>query len=102
EVSIQAVLEAPAAAIVPQSLSGTIVINVLKDNQGRGEVGSVNFLVRVPYYSMVDIETRIGNLNVSNIRSGLVRAHISSEGDITLTNIISGAVSAENVVGNIF
>src|SRR4051794_31358856 len=43
EVSIQATLEAPAAAIVPQSLSGTIFINVLKDNQGRGEVGSVNF-----------------------------------------------------------
>src|SRR5947207_2270661 len=41
EVSIQAVLEAPAAAVAPQSLSGTIVINVLKDNQGRGEVGSV-------------------------------------------------------------
>jgi hypothetical protein len=102
EVSIQAQLEAPAAAIVPQSLSGTIVINVVRDNQGRGEVGSVNFTVRVPYSSMVDIETRIGNLNVSNIRSGLVRAHISSEGDIQLMNIYAGAVSAENGLGNIF
>jgi len=102
EVSITAMLEAPAAAIVPQSLSGTIVINVLKDNQGRGEVGAVNFLVRVPYSSMVDIETRIGNLGVSNIQSGLVRAHISSEGDITLSNIYATAVSAENGLGDIF
>src|SRR5436190_2621154 len=102
EVSIQAVLETPAAVIVPQSLSGTIVIDVLKDNRGRGEVGSVNFKVRVPYYSMVDIETRIGNLKVTNIRSGLVRAHISSEGDIQLTNIYATAVSAENGLGDIF
>jgi DUF4097 and DUF4098 domain-containing protein YvlB len=102
EIAISATLESPAAVIIPQSLSGTIVINVVRDNQGKNEVGSVNFLVRVPYTTMVDIETRIGNLNVSNIRSGLVRAHISSEGDITLTNISSSAVSAENVMGNIF
>jgi DUF4097 and DUF4098 domain-containing protein YvlB len=51
---------------------------------------------------MVDIETRIGNLYVSNVRSGLVRAHISTEGDITLTNIEARAVSAENVMGDIF
>lgn len=101
EVSITATLEAPAANIAPQSLSGTIVINVLRDNQGRSEVGNVNFLIRVPYTSMVDIETRIGNLNVSNIRGGLVRAHISSEGDITLLNIGSTGVSAENVLGDI-
>jgi DUF4097 and DUF4098 domain-containing protein YvlB len=83
-------------------LSGTIVINVVRDNQGKYELGSVNFLIRVPFSTMVDIETRIGNLSVSNINSGLVRAHISSEGDITLSNIYSTAVSAENVTGNIF
>ncbi len=102
EINISASLEAPAANIVPQNLSGTIVINLVRDNQGRNEVGNVNFTIRVPYYSMVDIETKIGNLNVSNVRSGLVRAHISSEGDITLTNISSAAVSAENVLGDIF
>ncbi|MEJ7623293.1 MAG: DUF4097 family beta strand repeat-containing protein [Pyrinomonadaceae bacterium] len=101
EVAIAATLEAPAANIVPQNLSGTIVINVVRDNQGRGEVGNVNFLIRVPFSSMVDIETRIGNLNVSNIRGGLVRAHISSDGDITLLNIASAAVSAENGIGDI-
>ncbi len=102
DVSITATLEAPAANIEPQNLSGTIVINLVKDNQGRNEVGSVNLLIRVPYTSMVDIETKIGNLSVSNIRSGLVRARISSEGDITLMNIGSSAVSAENVTGDIF
>src|SRR5687768_16698297 len=44
QVSIAAYLEAPAANIVPQSLSGTILINIVKDNQGRNEVGNVNFL----------------------------------------------------------
>ena len=101
EVSIVAALEAPAANIIPQSLSGTIVINLLRDNQGR-DTGNVNFLIKVPYNSKVDIETRIGNVQVSNVRSGLVRAHITSEGDITLTNIYATAVSAENTMGDIF
>lgn len=101
EINISADLEAPAAMVVPQNLSGTIVINLVRDNLGK-EVGSVNFTIRVPYNTMVDIETRIGNLSVTNIRSGLVRARISSEGDITLTNIESAAVSAENVLGDIF
>jgi DUF4097 and DUF4098 domain-containing protein YvlB len=102
QVQISAYLEAPAANIVPQSLSGTILINVVRDNQGRGEVGNVNFNIKVPYTSNVDIETVMGNLNVSNIRGGLVRAHITSEGDITLTNIGANNVSAENVIGDIF
>ena len=101
EISIVAIMEAPAANIVPQSLSGMILIDLLRDNQGR-DIGNVNFTIKVPYYSKVDIETRIGNLQVSNVRSGLVRAHISSEGDITLTNISATAVSAENGLGDIF
>lgn len=102
EISILADMETPAANIEPQSLSGMIVINLVKDNQGRNEVGSVNFRIRVPFSSSVDIETRMGNLNVSNVRGTLVRAHISSEGDITLTNINADAVSAENIKGDIF
>jgi hypothetical protein len=102
EVAISAYLEHPAANIAPQSLSGTIVLNLVKDNQGRNEVGNVNFLVRVPYTSTVYIETKMGNLNVSNIHGSFVRAHVSSEGDITLVNIGAAAVSAENVIGDIF
>ena len=102
EVRISATLEAPAANIVPQNLSGTIVINVVKDNQGRGEVGNVNFTIKVPSSSSVNIETRMGNLTVRDVRGGLVRAHITSEGDITLTNIEASTVAAENVIGDIF
>ena len=102
EVSISAYLEAPAANIEPQSLSGTIYVNLVKDNQGRNEVGNVNFTIRVPFTSSVDIETKMGNLNVSNVRGGLVRAHITTEGDITLTNIGANAVTAQNGIGDIF
>lgn len=102
EVKISAYMESPAANIEPQSLSGTIVVNLVKDNQGRNQVGNVNFTIKVPFSSSVDIETRMGNLNVSNVRGTFVRAHITSEGDITLTNINADAVSAENVMGDIF
>ncbi len=102
EVQISAVLERPVANITPRNLSGTIVIDVVRDNKGRNEVGDVNFSVYVPYDSSIDIETMIGNLQVSNVQGGLVRAHISSEGDITLTNIGAANVSAKNVIGDIF
>lgn len=102
EVQVRAYLEYPAAEIVPQLYNGTIFINVVKDNQGRSEVGNVNFTIRVPYEASVDIETKVGNLNVSSVRGALVRAKISSDGDITLTNISASQVSAENGIGNIF
>ena len=102
QVRIQAWLDRPIAKVIPQNKSGTIYINVVRDNQGRREVGDVNFTIYVPYSSSIDIETRIGNLKVSNVQGGLVRAHISSEGDIELTNIGSSGVSAKNVIGDIF
>lgn len=102
EINISAYLEAPAANIEPRSLSGTIEINLVKDNQGRNEVGNVNFLIKVPFSASVDIETRMGNLSVSSVRGGLVRAHISTEGDITLTNISADNVVGENGIGDIF
>lgn len=102
EVQIQAYLETPAAAINPQVVDGMININLVKDNYGRADVGSVNFTIRVPFEAAVDIETKVGNLNVSSVRGLFVRAKISSDGDITLTNISSQKVSAENGIGNIF
>lgn len=102
EVSITAYLEKPAAYIAPYETDGTITINMVKDNHGRSDVGPVNFTIRVPYDALVDIETRIGNLEVSNIRGSLVRANISADGDITLTNISATNVAAENGIGNIF
>lgn len=102
EVQIGAYLEAPAANIAPQSLSGTIFVNLVRDNQGRPEVGAVNFNIKVPYSSSVIIETRMGNLSVSNVVGGVVSARISSEGDIILQNISANFVAAENGIGNIF
>ncbi len=101
EIRVEATLEAPTANIAPQSSGNGVNIDMLRDNQGR-EAGSVNFVIRVPYNTSVAIETRIGNLSVSNVRSGLVRAHISSEGDITLANIAATNVSAENGLGDLF
>ncbi len=102
EVKILAEMETASTNIQPQNLSGTIYINLVKDNQGRDDVGYVNFKINVPYSSSVNIETMIGNLIVNNIGGALVRAHISSEGDITLTNIGAANVSAENLIGDIF
>ena len=102
EVQVRAYMESPAATINPQVLDGVILINIVKDNYGRDELGSVNFNIRVPYDAAVDIETKIGNLNVSSVGGTLVRAKISSDGDITLTNISARWVSAENGIGNIF
>lgn len=102
EVRILADMETASTNIQPQNLSGTIYVNVVKDNQGRNDVGYVNFKINVPFSSSVNIETIMGNLSVSNIGGVLVRAHISSEGDITLTNIGAANVSAENVIGDIF
>src|SRR5262245_40303917 len=81
EVQVRAYLQYPAAEIVPQIFNGMIFINVVKDNQGRAEVGNVNFTIRVPYEAAVDIETKVGNLSVSSVRGALVRAKISSDGD---------------------
>ena len=101
EISISATLEAPAAIVIPQSLSGKIYINLVRDNSGRGEIGNVNFTIRVPNNLSVDIETLIGNLSISNINGSSVRAHVSSEGDITLTNISANRVLADNIAGDI-
>lgn len=102
EVKISASMESSATNIVPQNSSGTIIINLVKDNQGNAEVGSVNFIIKVPYYSSVNIETMMGNLSVTNVRGVFVRAHITTDGDITLTNISAENVAAENVMGDIF
>jgi hypothetical protein len=102
EVAIVAALESPAANIEPKNQSGTIIIDLVEDNKGRTDVGNVNFTIKVPYSSTVDIATLMGNLVVRDIGGGFVRARISSEGDIELTNISSAGVIAENGIGNIF
>ena len=102
EIRLSATIESKNAQVVPKQVDQCLMIDVMSDNRGRGDVGDINFKLQVPVSSSVDIETRRGNIYVSNIRSGLVRAHVSSEGDIELTNINASQVIAQNVIGNIF
>ena len=102
EIRLSATIESKNAHVVPRQVNDCLMIDVMGDNRGRGDVGDINFKLQVPMNSSVDVETRRGNIYVSNIRSGLVRAHVSSEGDIELTNISATHVVAQNVIGNIF
>ena len=76
--------------------------DVVGDNRGRGDVGNVNFKIQVPLNTIVDIETKMGDITIANIRGDLVRAYVSSEGDIELTGIYASKVFAQNTSGHIF
>jgi DUF4097 and DUF4098 domain-containing protein YvlB len=102
EIKLSATIESPNAHVVPKQIDQNLVIDVMSDNRGRGDVGDVNFKLQVPINSSVDLETRRGNISVANIRGGTVRAHVSSEGDIELSNITASSVVAQNTIGNIF
>ena len=102
EIKLSATLESPAANLAPRQTSEGLVIDVMGDNRGRGDVGDANFKLQVPVNSTVDLETRRGDIRVSNIRGGSVRAHVSSEGDIALSGISANQVLAQNTIGNIF
>jgi len=52
--------------------------------------------------SSVDLETRSGQITVSNIQGELVRAHIWTSGDITLSGINASRVFATNTSGDIY
>ena len=101
EIRLSATIESKHAHVVPKQIDQSLVVDVMSDNRGVGDVGDINFKLQVPVNSSVDLETRRGNISVANIRSGLVRAHVSSEGDIELTNITASHVIAQNVIGNI-
>jgi DUF4097 and DUF4098 domain-containing protein YvlB len=102
EIRLSATIESKNVHVVPKQLDQCLMVDVMSDNRGRSDVGDINFKLQVPVNSSVDLETRRGNISVANIRGGLVRAHVSSEGDIELTNITASHVVAQNVTGNIF
>lgn len=102
EIKVSATMDTPKAVFSPRLVGEGLVIDVMGDNRGRGDVGDVNFKILVPVTSSVDLETKRGNITVSNIRGGLVRAHVTSEGDIELTGIIASQVLAQNTIGDIF
>jgi hypothetical protein len=102
EIKLSAELESPKANVSPRQSRDELIVDVLGDNRGRGDIGNINFRLQVPVNSSVDLETKRGNIKVTNIRGGLVRAHVSSEGDIELTNISATQVFAQNTIGDIF
>lgn len=102
EIKISATMESPTARVTPRQIGEGVVIDVMSDNRGRGDVGNVNFKIQIPANASVDLETKMGNINVSSIRGGSVRAHVSSEGDITLSDISASRVFAQNMTGEIF
>lgn len=102
EIKLSADIESPKANLSPRQTPDGLVVDVLGDNRGRTDIGNINFRLQVPVNSSVDLETKRGNITVTNIHGGLVRAHVSSEGDITLTGISATQVFAQNLIGDVF
>ena len=68
EIRLSATIESPNAHIVPKQMDESFIVDVMNDNRGRGDVGDVNFKLQVPVSSSVDLETRRGQISVSNLR----------------------------------
>lgn len=102
EIKITADMEAPAARFTPVLKDDGLWIDVMNDTRGKEDVGDVNFRIQVPYGSTVDLETKRGNITVHNVQGAMVRAVVTTEGDINLTGIRSSRVMASNISGNIF
>ena len=102
EIKISADMEAPAARFTPVLKEDGLWIDVMNDTRGKEDVGDVNFRIQVPYGSTVDLETKRGNITVHNVQGAMVRAVVTTEGDINLTGIRASRVMASNISGNIF
>jgi hypothetical protein len=102
EIKLTATLESPSAQFTPRQTDNGVTVDVVADNRGRSDVGDVNFNIYVPASSSVDLETKRGQITVSNLHGGLLRAHVSSEGDIILSGIGAERVFASNTMGDIF
>lgn len=102
EIKITATMEAPAVHFNPRQTEAGLIIDIVGDNRDRGEVGDVNFKVQVPVRSSLDLETRRGQITVSNVQGDLLRAHVSTSGDITLSGVSAARVFASNTTGDIY
>ena len=102
EIKITAIMDAPAVHFNPRQTEAGLVIDIVGDNRGRADVGDVNFRVQLPARSSVDLETRRGQISVSNIQGDLVRAHVWTSGDIQLYGVNASRVFASNTTGDIF
>jgi len=102
EIKLTATIESKNTQVVPKQVNQCLMVDVMSDNRGRGDIGDINFKLQVPVNSSVDLETVSGNITVTNIRGVLVRAHVTTEGDIELSNVVASQVMAQNISGNIF
>ncbi|HYJ47060.1 MAG TPA: DUF4097 family beta strand repeat-containing protein [Pyrinomonadaceae bacterium] len=100
-IEVAATVYSPAAQFTPEQTEGCVGIDVVRDNRGR-MVGDINFRIKVPVNSTVNIETKRGNISINNIRGDMVRAHVSTSGDVELTGLRANQVIAESGMGNIF
>lgn len=101
EILVTAKIFSPNDSFTPEQTEGRFGIDVLRDNHGR-MVGDINFTVKVPVNSTINIETKRGNISINNIHGEMVRAHISTGGDLEMTGIRVNQVIAENGTGNLF
>jgi len=102
EIKLTAIFESPKANVAPRHTGSGLTIDVMADNPGRSDIGNVNFKLQVPINSSVDLETKRGQITVTNIRGELVRAHVSLEGDIELIGISASQVYAQNTIGDVY
>jgi len=100
-IEVSATVYSPAAQFTPEQTEGCVGIDVVRDNRGH-MVGDINFRVKVPANSTVNIETKRGNISINNIHGDMVRAHVSTSGDVELTGLRANQVIAESGMGNIF
>ncbi len=101
EIKVVADMDSPIARFSPEKTDEGVTINVVRDNQGRADVGDVNFHIYVPVNSIVDVETKRGNITVRNVQGAMVRAYVTAEGNIELTGIRAASVLAQNTMGDI-
>src|SRR5712691_3012194 len=102
EIRITATMESPAPHFNPRETDAGLVIDIAGDNRGRGDVGDMNFKIQVPARTSVDLETRSGQITVSNIQGELVRAHIWTSGNIELSGVNASRIFASNTSGDIY
>src|SRR5437870_6547308 len=87
EIMVTALMDTRKATFNPRQTETGLVIDIVGDNRGRGDIGDMNFKVQLPARSSVDLETRSGQIYVNNVQGDLVRAHIWTSGDIRLQDV---------------
>jgi putative adhesin len=102
EIQVTAISDSRKATFNPRVTESGLVIDIVGDNRGRGDIGDMNFKIQLPARSSVDLETRSGQITVSNVQGDLVRAHIWTSGDIQLSGVSASRVFASNTSGDIF